>query len=134
MEKKYKKYIPFAATALVSAAVFFYCGMVYGQQKTGGDRQQYQQMRAQRGGGFQAGGGFVTGQVLSKDTQSITVKTRDGSSRIVIYSGSTPVVKPVPGSINDISAGTEVIVAGTQNSDGSVTAQSIQVRQNGQSQ
>jgi len=134
MEKKYKKFLLFAATAIVSAIIFFYGGMKYGEQNTAGGRQQLQQTRSQRSGGFQQGGGFVTGQVLSKDEQSITVKTRDGSSRIVLYSNSTSVNKPVPGSINDIYPGTEVMVGGTQNSDGSVTAQTIQVRQNGQGQ
>lgn len=134
MEKKYKKYLPFAATAVISAIIFFYGGMKYGEQNAAGARQQFQQMRGQRSGGFQAGGGFVTGQVLSKDAQSMTIKLRDGSSRIVLYSGSTSVNKPVPGSMNDISPGTEVMVGGTQNSDGSVTAQTIQLRQNGSSQ
>lgn len=39
--------------------------------------------------------------------------------------------KPAVGSINDVMAGMEVMVGGTQNSDGSITDQSIQVRQQG---
>ncbi|HUX35556.1 MAG TPA: DUF5666 domain-containing protein [Candidatus Paceibacterota bacterium] len=129
MEKKYKKYLPFVATAVISAIIFFYGGMKYGEQGAAGGRLQSQQMRGQRSGGFQTAGGFVTGQVLSKDAQSITVQARDGSSRIVLYSSSTSVVKSVAGSLSDISAGAQVTVQGTQNSDGSVTAQTIQVRE-----
>jgi len=129
-----KKYLPIAVTAVIVAIISFYGGMRYGQQSITGARQQFIQARGQRLGGFQSGGGFVTGQVLSKDAQSITVKMRDGSSRIVLYSSSTSVNKPVAGSINDISTGIEVMVGGTQNSDGSITAQSIQLRQGAQGQ
>lgn len=126
-----KLIMPVAITAVVVAIISFYGGMKYVQQNSAGARQQFsQQARSQRTGGFQAvEGGLITGQVSSKDSQSITVKTRDGSSRIVFYSSSTAVNKQVAGSTNDISPGTEVMVGGMQNSDGSFTAQSIQIRQ-----
>lgn len=117
-------------TGIVVGIIAFYLGMNYGQQSAAASRQQaMQQFRGQRTGtGQQNGGGVINGQVLSKDAQSVTVKMRDGSSKIVFYSSSTSVTKPTPGSINDISANSQVMIVGTQNSDGSVTAQSIQVR------
>jgi hypothetical protein len=74
------------------------------------------------------GGGLVAGEVLSKDATSVTVKMRDGSSRIVLYSGTTQVMKSTSGSIDDVAVGSQVMVQGATNSDGSVTAQSIQIR------
>lgn len=75
--------------------------------------------------------GFIAGQVVAKDAQSITIALPNGNSQVVFYSSSTAVEKPSPASMSDISTGTEVAVNGTANSDGSLTAQSIQVRPTG---
>ena len=74
------------------------------------------------------GAGFIAGEILAKDATSITIKGRDGSSKIVLYSGSTEVSKFAAGSIDDIAVGKFVSVNGKTNSDGSITAQLIQVR------
>ena len=80
------------------------------------------------GGRFGAGGGVVTGSVLSKDATSMTVKMRDGSTKIVLYTGSTQVSKSAAGTADDVTVGTNISVIGTQNTDGSVTAQTVQIR------
>lgn len=80
------------------------------------------------GGRGGQGGGFVSGEVISKDDQSITVKTIDGSSKIVFYSDSTEVNKIAESNKNSLIVGSSVTANGTSNQDGSVTAQSIQVR------
>ena len=79
-------------------------------------------------GGAAAGGGFVSGQIVSNDGTSLVVQLANGNSENVFYSSSTQVIKPSPASANDLTSGTMVMIGGTTNSDGSVTAQSIQIR------
>ncbi|MFA6552008.1 MAG: hypothetical protein WCT19_00735 [Candidatus Paceibacterota bacterium] len=74
------------------------------------------------------GGGLTSGQIISKNGTSITLKSRDGNTKIVLYSPDVSILKTASGTPQDLISGTEVNVVGTANSDGSVTAQSIQVR------
>lgn len=78
--------------------------------------------------GAQMGGGLLTGTVASKSATSITIDTRDGSSHIVLISPDTSVSKSVAGSLDDVATGSTIIVSGTTNSDGSVSANLIQLR------
>ena len=124
---------------VIVAGVSFYGGMAYGQKHVGtsgaftqGDGQA--RIGGQgfggsgRRGGMNGQGGFVGGEVVSKDTQGITVKLVDGGSKIVIISPSTPVIKSVESSVADLMAGEQVLVTGKANGDGSVSAQSVQIR------
>ena len=114
----------------------FYGGMKYAQGKAVSDRQQrLGQTGANIGSGFRggqsgAGGGLVSGDIISKDNQSITVKMRDGSSKIVFFSDTTEVSKFVAGVSADLVIGKTVTIIGKTNSDGSVTATSVQLRPN----
>ena len=67
----------------------------------------------------------VNGQILSMDNNSITVKLNDGSSKIIIFSATTVINKQATGSAADLKTGERVLVIGKDNSDGSVTADSI---------
>lgn len=81
-------------------------------------------------GGQRAGGmGFrpVAGQIISKDDKSITVKMQDGSSRIVLFSATTQISKAQTVDATTLAVGDTVRVIGTVNTDGSVTAQDIQL-------
>ncbi len=69
----------------------------------------------------------VRGQVLSISNNSLTVKMSDGSTKIIILSGSTSFVQSTKAVLSDVKTGDTINVVGTQNSDGSVTAQDIQI-------
>lgn len=72
-------------------------------------------------------GGAVNGTILSMDNKSLTVKLTDGSSKIVLFSGSTTYSNTTPASQSDLKVGNTVAVFGAPNSDGSVTATSVQI-------
>lgn len=100
------------------------------------ERQQRLQqfgMNGQLGTNGQGGAGArmgvgTTGDVISKDDKSFTVKLRDGGTRIVFFSPTTQTMKSVDTTATDVQVGTTVIVNGTSNPDGSVTAQTVQIR------
>ncbi len=121
-----KKILPIIIVALVVGAVAFYGGVKYGQ--SGNARGELLQGGAFRGGRTGQNGGFVSGDIISMDDKSITIKLRDGGSKIVFFASSTSIMKSTEGSSGDLKAGTQVTVMGNTNSDGSITAQSIQIR------
>lgn len=79
-------------------------------------------------GGRIGGGGMVTGEIISGDGTSVTVKQQDGNTKIVYFTNSTMISKSVTGTSSDLTTGTNVFANGTSNSDGSIAAQSIEIR------
>ncbi len=123
-------YIVTAIIVLVVGAAAFYGGMQYqkSQRATLGQFDtRVQGGQNARFGAGPAGSGMVVGDVTSKDDTSITVKSQDGSSKIVILSASTTINKQATGTKDDLKSGEKVAVFGKTNADGSVTAQSIQL-------
>jgi hypothetical protein len=117
----------------------FLGGMKYGESKALKNLtpEKMREIFQQRGGQFfaqnqgqrqRAGQNFLSGQVISKDEKSLTVKLPDGSTKIIFLSQSTQILKSAEGSIDDVQVGKEILVAGNQNTDGSLTARTIQVR------
>ncbi len=143
-----KKLISIIIVLVLVGGGAFYGGMKYGQSKnplssfsrqnlqnlTPEQRQQrLQQLGANangsqfaRGGG--SGGGVANGEIIAKEDKSIAVKLQDGGSKIVFFSQSTEISKSASGNANDLDVGKTITVRGSANSDGSITAQSIQLR------
>ena len=87
--------------------------------------------RARAGGG----GGLVAGKIVSVDPTSISVALPNSTSTsattgstVVLYSTGTSILKSIIGSSADLTVGESVTISGTTNSDGSVSASSIQIR------
>jgi len=96
------------------------------RQRNGLELQNVQ--RPQNGQGSQAGfGGMVIGEIISQDENSITVKIQDGSTKIVILGDSTTYSKSQSIEKTELSTGNQVRVSGNANSDGSITAQNVQL-------
>jgi uncharacterized protein YneF (UPF0154 family) len=117
----------------------FFGGIKYGESQALKNLtpEKMREVFQQRGGQFfaqnqsqrqRAGQNFLSGQVISKDEKSLTVKLPDGSTKIIFLSQSTQILKSAEGSIDDVQVGKEILVAGNQNTDGSLTARTIQVR------
>lgn len=146
----HKLIIIIIAVAVVVGGGAFYGGMKYVQGSGAGARgqfsrsnfqnlspeerqQRFQELGANGAGGMGArggmnSGGFTAGEIISKDASSVTIKMQDGSTKIVLVGSSTQVMKSTTGSFNELTTGANVTVMGTVNSDGSVTAQVIQLR------
>lgn len=128
-------------TAVIIAIGSFYGGMKYvgGQTASAANSRGQFQRQVQFGSGngvvtrAAQTGGFVSGSILSKDPTSVTISLGSGGSKIVLLATSTQVVKTTAGSPGDLETGTEVTIIGSPNSDGSITAQSIQIRPAGMS-
>lgn len=121
--------------AVVVGAGAFFGGMEYQKSQapslTGGQAGAGQFQRG-TGGGFGSGRGGnlqgsrpVSGDILSSDASSVTVKMQDGSTKIIILSDKTMINKATAGTKDDLKTGTRISAFGTTNSDGSVTAQMI---------
>ena len=130
--------------AAVVSGGSFYAGVKYGQSKnsaiirgTGesfnfsgngtGAGSRVVGQRTTRGAG-NSNGGIAVGEIISKDDKSITIKLRDGGSKIIFLSNSTSVMKTVDGSATDLEVSEQITALGSPNPDGSITAQSIQIR------
>ena len=115
--------------ALIVAVAAFYGGMQYQQKQ----RSNFATFRGgQNGQQFQGRGNFqgvrpINGEIISQDDKSITVKMQDGSSKIVILLDQTIINKASEGSKSDLKTGEKVAAFGTENSDGSITAQNISI-------
>lgn len=145
-----KKITMIIVAAIVGISIAFFGGTVYekdklssqgllrsginekagqdGQRRNPGQEGQGKSFAGNRGGGPNGGGGFVSGEMISKDEKSMTVKMNDGGSKIVFFSDSTIVGKSVQGNVSDLATGNQVMISGKANADGTVTAENIQIR------
>lgn len=115
---------------LVGGGVGFFGGMQYqkGQRGTIGQFVNNGQFNARGNGAIRGrNGNGAVGTILSVDANSITVKLADGSSKIVLLTGSTSINKAAQASVSDLSVGERVAAFGATNTDGSITATNVQI-------
>ena len=124
--KKYSVHIIWAVVVIVALVG----GVLYGKSGAAGQASKGTPTATTRSGFARtgAGGGFVSGQIISVGANSMTVSLANGNSQVVFYSSSTQVMKPTIVPASALVAGTRVMIGGAANSDGSLTAQSITVQ------
>lgn len=123
---------------IIGGGIGFFAGMQF-------EKSQTPNMAMNNGGNFQQGprdgsrqfpGGSAApnsnfrptnGEIISADESSITVKTSDGSSKIILITNNTSINKATEVSIDELKVGETVMVVGETNSDGSQTASTIQL-------
>lgn len=115
-------------------AIAFYGGMQYQlSNQTGGGRNfMLNQQGAGRNGSNvgtrrMGGGQPISGEIINMDTDSLTVKLIDGSSRIVLLNDKTIYNKTASVEKTELKVGEKVGIFGSTNSDGSVSAQNVQL-------
>ena len=123
-----------AVLIVVAGAGGFLGGMQYQKSQTtsrfaqfaGGGNGQFRRF-GQAGGGAGANTSAIRGQVVSTDSNSITVKLPDGSSKILVVGSNTTFMKSTSASLSDLKSGDTIMAFGTTNSDGSVTARNVDI-------
>jgi hypothetical protein len=137
-----KKFLPvFIAIVIIVGGGAFYGGMKYGESKGSptarngfpdfgkalpSDGQRFSEGASAPGRG--AGANFTSGEIISVDDKSLTIKLPDGGSKIIFFSDSTKITKMTEGSQEDLKIGETVTASGTANDDGSIAAGVIQLR------
>jgi len=138
-----KMLIGFIIAVIIVGGGAFYGGMLYGKTKGGAQNLAFGQGQAfspngaggtqrsasgqNKNGSRMGAGGLVNGDIIAIDDKSLTVKSMDGGSKIVFLSAATQITKSVGGSMADLENGKNVMITGSTNSDGSLTAKSIQL-------
>lgn len=122
---------------IVLAAIVFGIGGFFGGMKYQETKRSAFTGRFGAGGmmgrGIQGPGGDrmgvrpVMGEIVTTDETSITVKTQDGSSKIILLSEMTTYSTSSAVTKKDLTVGAKVGIFGKENTDGSVTAQTVQL-------
>lgn len=122
--------------SIVAVGGGFFVGVKYQQRNSPvkSDFGNAQDFRNRMGTGKGVGAGArnngfspVNGEIISSDDKSITVKLAEGSSKIVVVTEKTSINKASEGTREDLITGEKVVVFGQINSDGTVTAENIQL-------
>ncbi len=92
------------------------------QGRFGGQGGQFQRQGQPPGG---RPGGGIMGTIKSAQGDTLVLTTSQGDTQVQT-TNATVVEKYTTASVGDLKVGERVVVSGTQNDDGSLTAQSIQ--------
>lgn len=127
---------------LVVAAGSFYGGMTYGKSQASaatpagfpgfdgqGAPRDFQGFRGQGQNGAADGvqPGSTFGQIESIDGNTLSITDRNGNPVTVQVTDTTLIEKNASVSVSDLATGDTVIISGSDNTDGSITARSVQV-------
>lgn len=113
---------------VISLGVGFYTGILYQKNQPQTRFPQFSNFRqGQNQNRFLSGMRPVNGEIIKKDNDSLTIKLRDGSTKIVFLTDKTTISKSTGGTKNDLKENINVFILGQQNSDGSITAENIQI-------
>ena len=124
-----QKIIAIVIAVIIIGGASFYTGTLYAK----GNKSSNRNMPGFTSGiarGVRGNGNLVNGQILSMDSGSITIQIPNGGSKIIFLTATTPITKTVDGALSDLTVGQQIMATGTTNSDGSISAQSIQIRPN----
>jgi len=137
VNEKIKKIALPVVIALFLGAGGFLLGMSYQKSQVKGVMRPDGQLGSMRGSGGAGGilrktfdpalGSSVAGEIIEKNEKTITIKLQDGSSEIVLLPDGTEFRKTTAGSQDDLQQGKQVFVIGKENTDGIVTAQTVQI-------
>lgn len=97
-----------------------------GQRLGGAPNQPNGQNMRFGGNGFRS----ISGEVISFENNTLTIKTPDGGSSLVLIGDSTSITAQTEASTSSLTAGTTVTVMGTTDTSGSITAQNINIGEN----
>jgi len=146
-ENKYKKFILPVSLSVVFLIIGFTSGIFYQKkhlQSSFSNRSSQFQMMGQNSnnrtsnrsdqnsdsstGPRNNNGGFVTGEITKIDDTSITLKTSDGGSKIVLIANDTTFNQSTTASKSDLKVGSKIMVTGTTDSNtGSISGKTVQI-------
>jgi len=135
-----KKIILPVITILIIGGLGFFGGTLYAKASSGknlqsngfGNFQPGTSPLGDRTGSFQKGTnkgtGMTSGEILSIDEKSLTLKLPDNGSKLILLSDTTEISKFATATKDELKIGTQLMINGTTNTEGSITAKSIQIR------
>ena len=130
-----KQWVSVAITSIIIAGTFTGIGYKIGIRKSGSlgpINGQFQGRGAMMGGQGRGmgmrGNGNVAGTVINQDATTITLSLPQGGSRTVLITPTTTILKTAPGTMNDIQKDSFLMVSGTSNADGSISATTLSLR------
>ncbi|MBN1585710.1 hypothetical protein JW899_05100 [Candidatus Uhrbacteria bacterium] len=146
-----KTIISYVLTAVIAAGIGFGGGTIYQKNQASagsriggsfdpqtmmnmpaGDRQGLRGGQADGLTKMRGGAGMSAGTIKERTDTTLTVTLGTDGSQLVIVTDKTAISKPAEISLSELKAGDNVFVSGQTNSDGSLTADSIQVRMDGE--
>jgi len=117
-----------AITGIVLGSGGFFAGIKYQQSRAPGfDNMSKNATMRQRPGGPAHELSSVRGSIISQDKDSLTIKMVDNSSKIILLSDLTKINTTSEASKEDLTIDDQVVIFGQTNSDGSVSAETIQI-------